>query len=140
MRPMYVHEWSVELTDKMPLIFSCVCVSDTTSVSSTASYVQLSTTTSGSSSVSSSGYRSPSVINLDSPSPPISPCAQRQDCNQTPIRSSCMMASTPPIINYQQAHNNMAASPLVYNNIGTELSSFLDIDDSNSTNCYFPPF
>lgn len=112
-------------------------------MSSTGSIVHLSTT-SGSSSVSSSGYRSPSIITLDSPSPPNSPVQpQRLSCaQQTPVRSSCMMNSTttatvPPTLNYhqqqQQSHtNNINTIPPSSNTFNSMAMSFLDTNDATT--------
>ncbi|XP_018575929.1 E3 SUMO-protein ligase PIAS2 [Anoplophora glabripennis] len=64
---------------------------DSTSISSSSNQSRV-TTTPGPSSVSSSGYpASPSVINLDSPSPPRSPHPTPQP-QQPPQPPSCMMA------------------------------------------------
>jgi hypothetical protein len=68
---------------------STIKFSDTTSISSSSNQSRV-TTTPGPSSVSSSGYpASPSIITLDSPSPPRSPHSEQQ--NQQP--ASCMMAN-----------------------------------------------
>lgn len=65
---------------------------DSTSISSSSNQSRV-TTTPGPSSVSSSGYpASPSVINLDSPSPPRSPHPARQPQQQPPQPPSCMLA------------------------------------------------
>ncbi|XP_057669109.1 E3 SUMO-protein ligase PIAS3 isoform X2 [Diorhabda carinulata] len=64
---------------------------DSTSISSSSNQSRV-TTTPGPSSVSSSGYpASPSVINLDSPSPPHSPQQTPQPAPQQQTPSSCMM-------------------------------------------------
>lgn len=82
--------------------------------------------------MSSSGYQSPSVITLDSPSPPTSPL---QSCNQTPSRPACMME----IVNNFQAPINMPTTTAnIYNSFGS--MPFLDLEDSNSANSYYHNF
>lgn len=72
-------------------------VSDTTSISSSSNQSRV-TTTPGPSSVSSSGYpASPSVITLDSPSPPRSPRTTTSAPAQNAANAqlpACMLAST----------------------------------------------
>lgn len=111
-------------------------------MSSTASVVQLGTT-SGSSSVSSSGYRSPSVITLDSPSPPTSPpVQQRQNATQAPAlaaqpqinpvtRSSCMLNSTTPLVTYPHMQNNSNSNPAT-NNLSNNLTNMTTNNSNNS--------
>lgn len=90
-------------------------------------------------SVSSSGYQSPSVITLDSPSPPTSP-------NMNANRPACMMdmVSNSYINPTQQNINNSLASMSnsvanMYNSIGQSMP-FLDVDESNGASSYFPNF
>lgn len=88
-------------------------------------------------SVSSSGYQSPSVITLDSPSPPTSPM---QSCLQNTNRPACMMEISPSLNNYVPPQTNVTTSvPNMYNNIGKSLP-YLEVDDSNGANSYFPQF
>lgn len=72
---------------------SIFIIPDTTSISSSSNHSRV-TTTPGSSSVSSSGYpASPSVITLDSPSPPRSPRVTPTSAAANQL-SSCMLSAT----------------------------------------------
>ncbi|KAJ3659980.1 hypothetical protein Zmor_011640 [Zophobas morio] len=103
---------------------STIKFSDTTSISSSSNQSRV-TTTPGPSSVSSSGYpASPSIITLDSPSPPRSP----QNEQQTQQLASCMMA------NQNGTSNNQPT-----NLFSPGSMPFLDLDnEAASANMNYP--
>ncbi|CAH1098553.1 unnamed protein product [Psylliodes chrysocephalus] len=95
-------------------------IPDSTSASSNSNQTRITTT----SSVSSSGYpASPSVINLDSPSPPRSP-PQHQQSDQQQAPSSCMMTGQTNGTPFDKS-----ATPFM----GPGSMPFLDLDNDPST-------
>ncbi|KAF5269801.1 hypothetical protein FQR65_LT05847 [Abscondita terminalis] len=104
---------------------STIKFSDTNSVSSSSTQSRV-TSTPGPSSVSSSGYpASPSVINLDSPSPPRSPQNVSATQSSTIQPPSCMMLSNGTSIESGSTINNALTMP------------FLDLEtETNNTSVF----
>ncbi|KAK5648410.1 hypothetical protein RI129_003309 [Pyrocoelia pectoralis] len=106
---------------------STIKFSDATSVSSSSNQSRV-TSTPGPSSVSSSGYpASPSVINLDSPSPPRSPQNRPTSQPSIPQPSSCMMMS----------NGTTAIDPLSTISNSTVSMPFLDLETETNNASVF---